>query len=70
MNWRWKGGVIEEAREYTYLGCTVQSNEGQEAHIRKRMKRGTAVMGEVWEIGKRRLRGDWGRRLWLFDALV
>ena len=27
-------------------------------------------MGQVWGIGKRRFRGDWGKRVWLFDALV
>lgn len=27
-------------------------------------------MRDVWEIGKRRFGGDWGRRLWLFDRLI
>lgn len=27
-------------------------------------------MGQVWRIGKRRFRRDWGRRVWLFDVLV
>lgn len=27
-------------------------------------------MGNVWGLGKRKFKGDWGRRLWLFDRLV
>lgn len=27
-------------------------------------------MEQVWGIGKRRFTGDWGERIWLFDALV
>ncbi|KAL6418655.1 hypothetical protein ACFW04_011931 [Cataglyphis niger] len=35
-----------------------------------RLRKGAAVMGQVWGIGKRKLKNDWGRRLWLFDKLV
>jgi len=28
------------------------------------------VMGQIWRIGKRRFKGDWGRRLWMFDKLI
>ncbi|KAL6433515.1 hypothetical protein ACFW04_006545 [Cataglyphis niger] len=27
-------------------------------------------MGQVWGIGKRKFKNDWGKRLWLFDKLV
>lgn len=27
-------------------------------------------MEQVWGIGKRRCKGEWSRRLWLFDRLV
>jgi len=70
VRWRWKGRAIEEVKEFTYLGYTVQCNGGQEAQVRERLKRGAAVMGKVWGIGKRRFKGDWGRMCWLFDALV
>ena len=36
----------------------------------ERVKKGAAVMGEVWGIGKRMFGNDWERRLWLFDKLV
>lgn len=61
---------MEEVKQFTYLGYTVQRNGGQEAHIRERVRKGAAVMGQVWSIGKKRFGGDWGKRLWLFDALV
>jgi len=52
------------------LGYVFQRNGGQGEQVRDRMKRGMAVMGQVWGIGKRRFGRDWGRRIWLFDALV
>src|SRR5580765_4268653 len=70
VNWRWKGKVIEEVKEFTYLGYTVQRNGGQEAHIRERLKKGAAVMRQVWGIGKRKFKKEWGKRIWLFDKLV
>jgi len=68
--WRWRGEKLEEVKQYTYLGYTVQRNGGQEAHIRERVRKAAAIMGRVWGIGKRRFGRDWGRRLWLFDRLV
>ncbi|KMQ91217.1 hypothetical protein RF55_8945 [Lasius niger] len=68
--WRWKGKVMEEVKEFNYLGYRLQRNGGQEAHIKERIRKAAAVMGQVWGIGKRRFGGDWGRRLWLFDKLV
>lgn len=48
----------------------LQRNGGQEAYVKDRVKRAVAVMAQVWEMGKRRFRGDWGSRSWLFDRLV
>jgi len=68
--WRWRGKGIEEVREFRYLGYTLQRNGEQEAHIRERIKRAAAVMGEVWGIGRRKFGKDWSGRLWLFDRLI
>ena len=68
--WSWKGKKIEEVKKFTYLGYVVQKNGRQEEQVRERVRRGAAVMGHVWSIGKKRFRDDWGRRIWLFDALV
>ncbi|XP_071582157.1 uncharacterized protein [Temnothorax nylanderi] len=51
-------------------GYTLQRNGGQEAHVKERVRKAAVVMGQVWEIGKRRFGKDWGRRIWLFDKLV
>ncbi|XP_071644396.1 uncharacterized protein [Temnothorax longispinosus] len=69
-DWWWKGRKVEEVKEFRYLGYTLQRNGGQEAHVKERVKKAAAVMGQVWGIGKRRFGKDWGRRLWLFDKLV
>jgi len=70
ISWRWKGGVLEEVREYKYLGYTLQRNGGQEAHIRDRVAKAAAILGQVWGIGKRRFGKDWKRRVWMFDTLI
>lgn len=70
VNWRWKGKRIEEIKKFRYLGYRVQRNGGQEAHVREKVKKTAAIMGQVWGIGKRKFGSDWGRRLWLFDKLV
>lgn len=28
------------------------------------------MLRQVWRIGKKRFKGDWGSRVWLFDRLV
>jgi len=61
---------LEEVKEIKYLGYTLQRNGGQEAHVRDRVKKAAAIMGQVWGIGKRRFGKDWGRKIWLFDKLV
>jgi len=48
----------------------LQRNGGQETHVKDRVRRAATVMGQVWDIGKRRLGGNWGRKLWLFNRLI
>lgn len=38
--------------------------------MKDRVKKGAAVLGQVWNIGKRRIGNDWERRLWLFNLLA
>jgi len=45
--WRWKGERMEEVKEYTYLDYTLQRNGGQEAHVRRRVKKAAAIMRQV-----------------------
>lgn len=48
VNWRWKRRMVEKMREFKYLDYTLQTNEGQEAHIKERVRRAAMVMGQVW----------------------
>jgi len=40
----------------------LQRNEDQEAHIKDRVRRAVAAVGQVWGIGKRKFGRDWERR--------
>jgi len=70
VRWRWEGREVEEVKSYKYLGYVFQRNGKQEEQIKDRVKKGMVVMGQVWGIGKRRFGKEWGKRVWLFDALV
>lgn len=48
----------------------MRKNGEQEAQIKNRLKKGAAVMSQVWEIRKRKFKEDWDRRLWLFNKLI
>lgn len=67
--WRWKGREIEEVKEFKYLGYVIRYNGSQEAHIRDRVRKGAAILEQVWGVGKRKFGRDWGRKIWLFDNL-
>lgn len=56
IRWYWEGREVEEVRSFKYLGYVFQKNGEQDTQIRDRIK--TAVMGQVWRIGKRRFGGD------------
>lgn len=61
--WKWKGKMIEEVKKFKYLRYVLQRNGRQEAHIKDRIKRAAAMMGQIWGIGKRRFGREWGKRL-------
>ena len=61
--WRWKGKELEEVHSFRNLGYTLMGNGGQEEHVQERVRKGAAVMGQVWGIGKRKCGKDWGRML-------
>jgi len=70
VRWCWEGRSLEEVSQYRYLGYVFQRNGGQEEQVKDRMRRGMAAMGQVWGIGKRKFGRDWGKRIWMFDALI
>lgn len=53
-----KGKAIQEMKEFKYLSYMLQKYGKQEAHVRDRVKRAAAVMGQVWRIKKRRFGKD------------
>lgn len=58
-DWRWKEKRVKEVKEYKYLKYMLQKNAGQEAYVKERIRKATAVweiriMGEVGGIRKRR----------------
>ena len=57
---RWKGKQLKEVRNFKYLGYTVMGNWGQEERVEERVRKGAAVMGQVWGVGKRIFGKDWG----------
>jgi len=70
VKWRWEGREVEEVKSYRYLGYVFQRNGKQEEQIKDRVKKGMLVMGQIWGIGRRKFGREWGKRIWLFDALV
>lgn len=44
--WWWKEKRIEEVKEFKYLRFVFQRNGGTEAHIKDRVRKGTAIMGQ------------------------
>ncbi|KYN19072.1 hypothetical protein ALC57_08604 [Trachymyrmex cornetzi] len=56
MDWRWKGKRIEEVKKFKYLGYTLQKNGGQEEHVKEKVAKAAAVMGQVM--------GDREKEIW------
>lgn len=48
--WRWKGKKIEEVKQYKYLGYVLQKNGRQDAHVKDRVRRAAAIMGQNGEL--------------------
>lgn len=59
----WKEERLEEVKEFKYLEYVFQRNGGKETQVKERVRKGAAIMGQVWGIGKRRFGRDWSRRL-------
>lgn len=56
MKLYWKGRELEKVKEFKYLGYVVKSNRNQEEHIRDRVKKGAALLGQVWgKYGKKEI---------------
>lgn len=69
-DWKWEGQIIEEVKEFKYLGYVVKKNGGQEGQIRELKKKGNVVLKQMWGLGERRFRDEFKRRMMLFKYLV
>lgn len=61
---------IEEVNEFIYLGYCMRKNGSEKGQIRELARKGNVVMRQVWGLGERRMRGDFKRRMMLFDYLI
>lgn len=59
--------MLEEVKEFKYLGYVFQRNDGHKAQIGHRFKKGAAVLGQVWRIRKRRFGRNLVKKIWMFD---
>jgi len=62
--------VIEEVAEIRYLEYMVRRNGGDEGQIKDIKKKTNIVMRQVWELGERRFKDDFRRRMVLYRYLV
>lgn len=68
--WWWGKEEIEEVKKIKYLGYEIRSNNREEEHVRKRIRKARVAMGWVWSYGERKFKGDIRWRLKLFDSIV
>lgn len=70
LEFKWKEEVIEEVKEFTYLGYIMKGNNSDEGQIKKLEGKTKSVVGRIWSIGERKFKEDWDKRMRLFDALI
>ncbi|XP_025262551.1 golgin subfamily A member 6-like protein 22 [Camponotus floridanus] len=70
LEFKWKEEVIEEVKEFTYLGYIMKGNSSDEGQIKKLEGKAKSVVGRIWSIGERKFKEDWDKRMRLFDALI
>ncbi|KAJ3643680.1 hypothetical protein Zmor_026377 [Zophobas morio] len=68
--WAWRGKNIEQLKEFQYLGYTLKSNNSDRTHIQEIVQKANTVIGIVWEIGERKFRHNYKRRMMIFDSLI
>lgn len=48
----------------------IPNNEKWLAHVRERVKRAVLIMKKVWGIGKRIMKDDFSKKMFMFNSLV
>lgn len=58
QEWKWGEDVMEEVDEMKYLGHVLSRTNSESPHIKERIGKARKVMGALWGIGERKLKGD------------
>jgi len=70
IKWMWKGKEIEEVLKFKYLSYVLKKNEEEDdGQIRELKNKGNIVTRKVWDLGERRFKDDFRRRMMLFKYL-
>lgn len=69
-DWKWGEEVIEEVKDFIYLGYHFQKNGGTEIHMRETVKKTMMAMKQTRGIGERRFKNNYMRRMKIFESLV
>ena len=56
--WRWKDKVIEEVRDFNYLGITLTKCGSLKGLLKERLKKANIVMRQIWGIAERKFKDD------------
>lgn len=68
--WTWKQEVIEEVKEFKYLGFHFQKNGKWNLHIKETAKKARIIMAQVWGIGETKFRRNVEIRMMMFRSLI
>lgn len=49
---------IEEVKEFSYFGYRMQRNGGQKGHVKERIRKTAAIMGQIWGIEEKKFGND------------
>ena len=58
---RWKDKVIEEVREFNYIGITLTKSGSLKGLRKKRLKNASAVIRQVWGLAETNFKNDFKR---------
>jgi hypothetical protein len=66
--WKWERIKIQRVSEFRCLGYTFKESATDNAQVREVVRKAIKVVGCVWGIGERKWRGEFGRRMMLFES--
>lgn len=58
-----RGEIIEEVKEFKYLGYRFQRNGGPETHARETIKKSMIAMRQTRGLGQKRFKNNFERKM-------